>query len=482
MKNIKKYLLIITIILGLICPATAQAPKKTKPLKNAKNSSKKIIPKKLGSTAEAISKSLSPEAKVIISTKEATAGKKPIQFKDLSKKDPAYSYIIKIVGSYEAMSGFKDGTFRSKKLATKTELIETIKLSLKYVENKYLLPISFEVKSDKSVKPVSRAISAQALAKALNALLVKYEITPEVISSKRIFTDLKAKAPARKDIDLILSYGIISPSKTFNGKKSLDRATLAIMSTKFIEKCVEIIDKLPKDKLDKLYKKNKIEPKKEHVTAPSVQIEKQLVVGKPKAYLSGLYGNVFESASSTSNWMGFGGAASFGNTFNTLGLKGDFELTGKYSFNQIIYLVPGSGGVVSGGTIYENRIDVDLNTLYPVVNFYGYKGLFLLGGKYSNIINQLSPASFLALNAGVATVVPLFGTNMLGRVFYSILPAPPKTTSSLGAPSSLLNYEAGIDFELFKTPMIAGYSGETMFINGSAFTRFYNLFFLRYFL
>jgi hypothetical protein len=116
-----------------------------------------------------------------------------------------------------------------------------------------------------------------------------------------------------------------------------------------------------------------------------------------------------------------------------------------------------------------------------VINFYGFQGKLLLGAKYANLSNSVAPTSFLAVNAGIATVFPLFDRQLLGRAFYSLIPGTATRNGSvLGQPNLILNYEAGTDLQIMQTPFLAGYMGETMFLNGGTYTRFYNLVFLRY--
>ncbi|MFA4967740.1 MAG: hypothetical protein WC624_05940, partial [Candidatus Margulisiibacteriota bacterium] len=158
----------------------------------------------------------------------------------------------------------------------------------------------------------------------------------------------------------------------------------------------------------------------------------------------------------------------------------DYELAGKYGYNQLIYYVPNGSGGVTGGLVNENRLDIDANTVYPIINFYGFEGKLLLGLKYASLSNTLAATNFSALNAGIATVFPVMGQKFLGRAFYSLMPqTAAKNASVLGQPTSLLNYEAGTDVEIMKTPMTIGYNGETMFING-AYSRYYNMIFVRY--
>jgi len=206
-----------------------------------------------------------------------------------------------------------------------------------------------------------------------------------------------------------------------------------------------------------------------------------MIMSRPQAHLTGGWGHIAESASTTGNWLGFSGAAAYGNNFELWKLRGDYEVSGKYGLNQVVYLTAVGGGGAAGGVVAENRYDLDLNTIYPVINFYGFQGKLLLGAKYANLSNSVAPTSFLAVNAGVATVFPLFDRKLLGRAFYSLIPGTTTRNGSvLGQPNLILNYEAGTDLQIMQTPFLVGYMGETMFLNGGTYTRFYNMVFFRY--
>ena len=71
-----------------------------------------------------------------------------------------------------------------------------------------------------------------------------------------------------------------------------------------------------------------------------------------------------------------------------IGLSGHYELTGKYGYNQMVYLVPSGGTGVVASVNNENRLELEVNTTYPIVDFLGIKGKLLLGGKYFNLVND----------------------------------------------------------------------------------------------
>ena len=132
--------------------------------------------------------------------------------------------------------------------------------------------------------------------------------------------------------------------------------------------------------------------------------------------------------------------------------------------------------------VNENRYELELNTIYPIVEFYGINGKLLVGMKYINLSNPTAPTNFMGLNIGVATAAKVFDRNFLTQVFYSLPLARINVTPSvLGQPSQLFDYEASLDAEVFSYPMLFGLSGEIMTLSGGA-ARYYNAFFMRYFL
>ena len=391
-------------------------------------------------------------------------------------------------------------------------------------------PAKATAKNAKKIAPkiagMTRLELAGELSRALTKVYERYELTLPDLSPKTPTPEVKAatpakavkgKAPVKKpvaakkvvavvpevmmdvsgaqalaDVKLLNYFKIMELRATvkkatkktpavkqlsFDSKKELTRLDVTRIVSVFIGKCEQIIGKIPADKMTALKKKYGLI--KEVAAAPGVQ--KAMTMGKPHAYVSGLYGNIYEGATTTNNWRGFGGAALYGNKFDLLSIKGDYEISGKAGYNQLVYLVPDGHGGVTGGVVGENRYDVDLNTVYPIVNFYGFEGKLLLGLKYAALSNPLAATNFTALNAGLATVLPILGNKYLGRAFYSLIPGGgAQNASVLGVPASLLNYELGTDINLFNTPMMVGYSGETMFINGGTYSRYYNMFFVRY--
>jgi hypothetical protein len=237
---------------------------------------------------------------------------------------------------------------------------------------------------------------------------------------------------------------------------------------------------LPKEKLEALLKKYRPEAAP---PAPPSLVEKALEIPrKPTASISGGWGNIYESASGTNNWLGFFGSASYGDVFSIWMLSGNYELTGKYGFNQVVYLVPGGGGRVSGGVNNESRYEIELNTIYPVVEFFGISGKLLLGAKYINLSNPTAPTNFTGFNAGLVTSAKVLDRNLLLRAFYSLpLIRAQLSPSVLGQPAQLFDYEASLDAEFYGYPLLLGFSGEMMTLSGGGI-RYYNSLFARYFL
>ena len=484
-----------------------------------KAATKKAAPKKVvvstkASTLEALAMSKVP-----------TAEAPKVSFKDLKPGDPNYSYVVKMVEA-GIISGYPDKTFRGKKTINRAEFSKVMTKSLNYIEENsgirlagdpttsevyfkdltkkhwayptvYELVAKYQIFSgypDKTFRPnktINRYELTTVLAKAVKKTYASKNQPLPAISTleAKQFLDVKPKHWALEDIQLLVKLGILdyrTESKTetervkkgnktvirkikktwavFDGDKPVDRYLTATAVSKALEL---LVGKKP----EKVIFKAAAEP-----------VRKYMAVGNAKAYLSGAYGNVMESASQTSNWLGMGGSAIYGNKYDLLGwMRGDYELDGLYRYNQMVYLVPSGGRGLAGGVVNENRVDVDLNTVTPVVNFYGFQGKVLLGLKYAALSNSLAPTNFIAVNAGVATVTPIFGKEYLARAFYSLIPGTAaKNPSALGQPNVLLNYEASTDIKLFDVPLMVGYTGETMFLNGGTFSRFYNMFFARY--
>ena len=477
-----KKLFILLLALAIALPVFgAVKPAKKKVVAKAKTKIKATVKVKAKTTAKAKAK-VKPTPKVITKpvTREVVVVKE-IKFKDVTAQHPSYAYVKAMVLDYEAMSGYPDNTFKGDKKITRSDLADILAKSMSYLQKRYVIPLTPGTMA-KSNKVVTRYELASALAKTLKLVYDRYEIkltSPEAVTLK----DVKAKHWAMPDIKLLLHFKILSTmvekkKLVFKGDKQVSRFDIAAAGTKLIQACESAITSVPQDKMIALKKKYKV-----YVgpVFPS-RVEKAVkITSKPVAFFSGGWGNINESASATNNWLGFNGSASYGNTFNVWKIAGNYEVTGKYGFNRINYLVP-SGGTIAGGIVNENRYELELNSIYPIVQFYGLSGKLLLGAKYINLSNQTAPSSFTGFNVGVVTALKAFERNILARAFYSLpLARAALTPSVLGQPTQLFDYEASIDAELLSIPLLIGLSGETMNLS-SGFNRYYNMLFVRYFL
>ncbi|MFA4844162.1 MAG: S-layer homology domain-containing protein [Candidatus Margulisiibacteriota bacterium] len=441
-------------------------------------------------TGETVSKASSGEAIV----------KKAPAFKDLKPQNPVFPYVMRMVVSYEAISGYPDKTFRGGKTITRAEFAKVMTQALAYLEKKFgtslaaapaTAEVSFkDLKRDhwayapiialvtkykllsgypdqtfRPAKTISRFELATILAKAVR--LVNPEAgTAEAVSLK----DVKPAHWALQDVSLLVRLGIMEKFKdkksnnwSFKGGQAATRFDVALSGAKLIE--------LSEAKLANAGP----------VSASRIE-QAVAITAKPQASISGGLGNVNESASGTNNWRGFSATAAYGDTFKLWSLAGNYELAGKYGFNQIVYLVPGSGGAVNGGPVNENRYELELNTIYPVVDRWGVSGKLLLGAKYISLSNPTAPTNFTGFNAGLVTSAKAFGRNLLLRGFWSLpLVRAQVSPSALGQPAQLFDYEASLDYELLSYPVLLGLSGEMMTFTGTG-TRYYNMAFVRYFL
>jgi len=426
------------------------------------------------------------------------------RFKDLKTSNPAYNYVDKMV-SYGVIEGYPDGTFKGEKTITRAEFSKVMASSINYLEKRYGFPLANEInKSDREIsfsdlgeghwaypyveqlvvrygvfegypdgsfKPKKNIIKYEAavvVGRAFEKILARVKLPVKSMNSG--FSDVKSTHWAKGSIDILSTYKILNQGDRFNGNGEADRYFVATVAAKFIGIAIAKIDALGPEKIEELRKKYT------GYADLSLNVDKRLFIGKPRAFLSGLYGNLYEGGSGTNNWANFGGSLSYGNKYYLGFLKGDYEITGRVLRDEIVYLT--SGGSVTGGFVNEYRTDIDINTISTIANIYGTEGLLLLGVKYAYFSNSISPMNFWAANAGIVAKVPMFGTKMMAKIYYSLLPSVPNTTSVLGAPASILNYEAGFDVNMFNIPMLFGYSGETMFLNVGNYTRVYNMLFL----
>jgi hypothetical protein len=354
---------------------------------------------------------------------------------------------------------------------SRAQLTAALGQILASLEAKYSVPLSKDLVLAPSAKPTTRFELAASLAKTLKVIYGKFELALPSVEAVKL-KDVKPDHWAAKDIGLVAHFGIMTPykDKTFKGTKNITRFDLAVTGVRLIENAESAIAALPAKKVKAL-------------PPPPSRVGKALEIpSKPQATISSGWGNVYEGGSGTNNWMGFNAAASYGDVFRVWTLSGNYELSGKYSFNQINYILPKSGGGTGGGIVNENRHELEINTIYPVVQFWGISGKLLLGAKYINLSNPTAPSNFAGLNAGLVTGAKIFNRNFLLRGFYSLpLVRAVVSPSVLGQPAQLFDYEASLDAEILSYPVLFGLSGETMTLSGGAY-RYYNMFFVRYFL
>ena len=427
----------------------------------------------------------------------AFLGSVAFAFTDVPSTHWAYPYVEKLVTQYKVISGYPDNTFRGEKTLNRYEFSKALVASLNYIEttqkvnlkaatvkeiqfkdvkkthwaypylmdlvSKYQIISGYPDGTFKGTKTLSRNEVAVAVAKALGRVEVAAK-SPVRLKEVNL-TDLPSTHWAYPSVQKLVSAGIIYPYEdgTFKGNQEVSRYLLAYILSNFIDYSV---------------KKLKVE-----VIPPSKLIDKSLeITSRPTAYVSGGMGNVYENDSGTNNWMGFQGSASYGDIFKVWRFSGNYEITGKYGYNQINYMVPSGGGGVDGGVVDENRLELEVNTIHPVVEFYGISGKLLLGLKYVNLSNPSAPTDFTGFNAGLATAAKAFGRNLLARAFYSYPVSRINVTPSvLGQPNQLFDYEVSTDANLFSYPVLLGLTGEIMSLSGGS-SRYYNAVFVRHFI
>ena len=454
-----KKLLILFLLLVLVAPAFG-AVKKAKPKPKAKPKLKITVVKKVAATST---------SEAAVKTKVAAA---PIPIKDLSVKDPQYPYVIKLV-SGEVMTLFPDRTFKGGKTVSAAELSKIIQRALVYLARQDILPSAEAKALAGGTKPATRFQLAAALSGTIDLIYARYG-APTVEAKPAAFKDVKPKHWAAKSVNRVAGLGLMQGvgKGNFGGGGKVTRLNVAVSVAKTIALAEQASGKL-------------VEEKAAAVPAPPAasRVEQALrIPTKAQAYVSSGWGNVNEAGSGTNNWLGYNAAASYGDIFNLGKFSGNYEITGKYGFNQIVYLVPGGGGGVKGGTNNENRYELELNTIYPVVEFHGISGKLLLGAKYINLSNPVAPTNFTGFNAGLVSGARVLDRNLLLRAFYSLpLVRAQVSPSTLGQPAQLFDYEAALDAEFFGYPLLFGFSGETMTLTGGS-ARYYNTLFVRYFL
>ena len=436
----------------------------------------------------------------------ALATPEALLFKDLSLKDPAYPYVLKMVTSYEALSGYPDKTFRGRKTVSRMELAKILSQGFAYLEkrspislgeenpstevyfkdlprghwaypfvvslvNRYKVTAGYPDKSFRPKQTITRFELASLLSKAMKRIYAGCGYALPSVEAVKL-KDVKPDHWAMKDIALLLSLNIMQSKKNknnqtiFAGDAQVDRFGVATSVARLIDRGNALV--------------NKIGPKKAEQKAPAIIQREVAVASSPGASISGGFGNLYEGASGTNNWRNFSAAATYGNSFKIFRLSGNYELTAKYSNDQVVYLVPAAGGGTDTSLNIENRTDLELNTTYQLVQFLGITGKLLLGVKYANLNNPTAPTNFTGLNAGLVTAINFWRRNILLKAFYSLpLSRAQVSPSVLGQPAQLFDYEASIDAELFRLPLLVGFAGETMTFTGSG-QRLYNNIFIRY--
>lgn len=435
---------------------------------------------------------------VLIGIAVALCGSGAWSFTDVPSDHWAYPYVEKLVTEYQVISGYPDNTYRGEKTLNRYEFSKALVAALSYIEttrevnlkaettkevkfkdvktthwaypylmdlvSKYQIITGFPDGTFKGQRTLNRNEVSVAVAKALGRV---EEAAGSPVKLKEVtLTDLPPDHWAYPSVQKLISAGIINPFEdgSFQGKKDVSRYLLAYILARFIDFSLQKLERV-------------------EVLPPSKLVERSLEISsRPMAYVSGGMGNIYENNSGTNNWMGFNASACYGNIFRLWRFSGNYEISGKYGFNQIYYMVPSGGGGVSGSVVNENRYELELNTIHPIVKFYGIDGKLLLGLKYINLSNPTAPTDFTGLNLGAATAAQIYGRDVLIRAFYSLPLARVNVTPSvLGQPSQLFDYEASINARLLSYPVLLGLSGEIMTLSGGS-ARFYNMFFVRYFL
>ena len=424
---------------------------------------------------------------------------------------------MQMVVSYEAISGYPNGTFRGNKTISRAEFAKIMTNALSYLEKKYDMPLADETSAEATFKDlkaanwaypfvnqlvskykivsgypdgtfrpnktINRIELATVLAKTLKLIYSRYDMTLTVPSKEVALQDVKPKHWAMKDIQLLLSLKIMEAAKgkkkgqlLFNGNANVTRYDVAVSGAKLIGMSDAAIAALPASKLEAL--RGKAKPGAPVLSGVARAIA---IPSKPQATIGAGYGNVYEHASGTNNWRDVDLSGTYSDKFSVWKLAGNYELTGKYGLNQMVYLVPLGGGI-TGGVVNESRYDLELNTIYPIVKFMGIDGKLLVGAKYINLSNPTAPTNFTGLNLGLVTGAKVLNRDLLIKAFYSLpLARAAVSPSVFGQPKELFDYQASLDSVLFSTPLLIGFAGETMTFSGGAL-RYYNTVYVSYFL
>jgi hypothetical protein len=387
-------------------------------------------------------------------------------FKDLSIKDPAYPYVVQLVSSYEVMAGYPDGTFRGEKTITRAEFSKVLVKTVGYLENKYHLQLAVPTSIEATFKDLPKEHWAYPVVNNL----VQYKIIagyPDgTFRPTKTLTQGELAILLKKTWGLVQTTGNSTETLSFidpriEPKSKASRFTAAIAVAKFIVSAEAV-----------LALRITVKPVSSSNVAKAVEISPQ-----PQTSVSGAFGNVYEGASGTNNWRNFNLVLTYDAPFKVGSFTGNCEVTGKYWLDQIHYLVSSGGSLVD-----ENRLEFEVNTINPVVDFKGINGKLLLGVKYLSLSNRVAPSTFLGFNAGLVTTIKAYGRNILLRGFWSLpIVRAQVSPSILGQPAQLFDYEVSVDHQLFSYPVLLGLSGELMTFTNYG-QRWYNLAFVRYYL
>jgi hypothetical protein len=438
-----------------------------------------------------------------------------LAFKDLSSTHWAYPYVTKLVEQYQIIKGYPDDTYRGNKNLTRYEFSKALVSALGYIEK--VGEVSLKAKTTKDIEftdvksthwaydSLMQLVSEYQVITGYpdktfrgNRNLTRYEISVAMAKALTKIEDVSGKMVAMKPLPLtdvpsdhwahdhvvkLVSAGVISgyPDKTFRGNKTITRYELASLMVKFVDFALIQFEKEPP-------------VVKPPVKPPVGLVGRSVTIPETaQAHVSGGWGNVFEAPSGTNNWLSYKLAATYEDKYDIFGLlSGNYEVSGKYGFNQIVYTVPSGGGMtggniagggVTGGVVYENRLDVELDTVYPIIDLFGINGKAFVGLKYANLNNSTAPTDFTGLKLGFATAVNLVERDFLARLFYTMPLIEGSSQSVLGVPRHFVDYEVSTEMSIYDYPVLVGFAGEIINLSADQyFNRFYNTVFVRYFL
>lgn len=403
-------------------------------------------------------------------------------FKDLPATNEAAPYVDQMVG-YGIISGYPDQTFRGEKRVTRAEFAKILLKSVQLLEKKTGKSIALtktgtlEFKDlppthwaypfvaalvnnyglisgypDNTFKP-KKSITRYEMATTFGKAMKKFEkaLGKDIKTYKPMpYTDVIATHWAYEHVRILAHYMVYDVSvTTYDGNVPVNRYETATVAAKFINSVTAMIE-----------------------VAPTFKVG---------STIAGTLGNIVEGASGTNNWSVLSLTGTYNNGFDLFDIVAEYEFIGRYLGGQLMYMTPGTGSTINASLLQENRIDLAINT-FPKIQIADWpkiNGIF--GIKHVNLSNSMAPANFTGLNLGVLWAANVFDQNIKGRAAYALPVIPAQANASvLGTPTGALDYEAGIDTEIFQNPVTVGLAGESMLLNNGAFYRYYNMFFVRH--